>query len=308
MSAPRRDSPSDSNHAAVWRPGKLWSLWDMLKVNAAAFYYCVTWFRSIETTVVHMQRENPKIWDDPMREDPGSESAGLADDIAKEARSLKEEVHKLGLPMTEMSVDRLIEAVEEPNCSLSIVSRQMEQIDLRLRDELTLTSLFVLPATQAGYFEPKTSLFGADVETKFPTAVYEIDEGAKCFGLSRHTACVFHLMRTMEIGIRAAARCLTIPDPIKPAERNWGAILRAIRAELDRRKAAGARPWNAPSDKQLFEEVYTSLDAVRNTWRNATMHVENKYSEDEANHIFTAVRAFMRKIASRFDEQGQPAA
>jgi hypothetical protein len=38
------------------------------------------------------------------------------------------------------------------------------------------------------------------------------------------------------------------------------------------------------------------------------MHVENKYTTDEAEHIFVAVRGFMKKIASRMDENGQPVA
>jgi len=38
------------------------------------------------------------------------------------------------------------------------------------------------------------------------------------------------------------------------------------------------------------------------------MHVENKYLPEEAEHIFIAVRGFVKKLASRMDEQGQPLA
>jgi len=47
---------------------------------------------------------------------------------------------------------------------------------------------------------------------------------------------------------------------------------------------------------------------VRNAWRNVTMYIENKYTEEEADHIYRAVRAFIRKLASRFDEDGNPPA
>jgi hypothetical protein len=99
---------------------------------------------------------------------------------------------------------------------------------------------------------------------------------------------------------------LGIPDPIKAAERNWGAILRNVKIELDRRNAAGGSGWSTPSDRQFFDEAYVSLDAVRNTWRNSTMHVESKYNEEETEHILSAVRGFMRKLASRLDENGLP--
>lgn len=92
------------------------------------------------------------------------------------------------------------------------------------------------------------------------------------------------------------------------AIRNWGAVLKTIKDEFDRRNAATAPAWADATDRQFFEEVYVSLDAIRNPWRNATMHVENKYTEDEAEHILAAVKGFMKKLASRCDEAGNPPA
>jgi hypothetical protein len=57
-----------------------------------------------------------------------------------------------------------------------------------------------------------------------------------------------------------------------------------------------------------FQSLFASLDAVKNPWRNATMHVENKYVPEEAEHIFAAVKGFMKELASRMDESGQPLA
>jgi hypothetical protein len=88
------------------------------------------------------------------------------------------------------------------------------------------------------------------------------------------TAAVFHLMRTAEIGVRAVARCLGIPDPLKPAGRNWGSILVAVKAEMARRNGVNPPAWSLPDDRQFFDEAHTSLDAVRNAWRNTTMHVD----------------------------------
>jgi hypothetical protein len=101
-------------------------------------------------------------------------------------------------------------------------------------------------------------------------------------------------MRVMEIGIRTAARCLGIPDPTKPADRNWGNILRAIKANLDAHGGQSpTKMWTTASDK---------------AWRNPTMHVEIKYTNDEAEHVFVAVRDFTMKLASRCDENGDPKA
>lgn len=61
-------------------------------------------------------------------------------------------------------------------------------------------------------------------------------------------------------------------------------------------------------DREFFEGIYASLDAVRTAWRNPTMHIENKYTDDEAEHIFVAIKGFMKKLASRMDEGGLPVA
>ncbi len=136
--------------------------------------------------------------------------------------------------------------------------------------------------------------------------VYELDKASKCLALSRPTACVFHLMRVIEIGIRAISKCLKIPGPIKPADRNWGKMLCAIKGGIENKWPTVSN--RTSGDGALFDAIYVSLDAVKNPWRNSTMHVENKYTEDEAEHVFVAVRGFMMKLASRMDEQGLPLA
>jgi hypothetical protein len=47
---------------------------------------------------------------------------------------------------------------------------------------------------------------------------------------------------------------------------------------------------------------------VKNPWRNETMHVSGKYTDDEAKHIFVAVEGFMKKLSDRMDEGGEPKA
>jgi HEPN domain-containing protein len=124
-------------------------------------------------------------------------------------------------------------------------------------------------------------------------------------GLGRYTACGFHLMRCAEIGLKAVARCLSIPDPTRSGDRNWGNILeKSIKPKME--ELTKASKWSNSADKQFFKEVYASADAVRSAWRNSTMHVEKKYTEDEAEHVFSAVKGFMQKLADRMDQTGQP--
>ena len=178
------------------------------------------------------------------------------------------------------------------------------ELEGRLFDEVENTFFLALNTKEAGSYRHPLESWG-DVSTKYPEAIYEIDEAAKCLAVGRSTAAVFHLMRTMEIGIRAAARCLEIPDPISPQDRSWGKIQEKIKKNGIEVKWPTVSSRHA-GDGAFFEAIYASLDAVKNPWRNATMHVEKKYTEEEAEEIFNAVKAFMKKLASRCDEEGKP--
>jgi hypothetical protein len=213
----------------------------------------------------------------------------------------------LELPVTKSPVMRVSDQIRNNKHipTYEGIANVLRDVNTRLSDELGTRVFVSMSVHEVNYYSPKESLFGPEFEERFRSVgVFELSEAAKCLAIGRSTAAVFHLMRLMEIGIGAVARCLSIPDPIKPVERNWGQILKCIDEGIKRR-------WPTSSDKMggdgaLFEALYASLDAVKNPWRNATMHVENKYTTDEAEHIFVAVKGFMKKVASRCDENGYP--
>lgn len=272
-------------------PPRLWSLWDIMKqIHLPTFLEL-----SNEIGRLHGVYSSMK---------PGEMTEATRENNKKVFQSHAARFEELDLQMCQQQCARLADLMVSG--SPTVIAAQLTALLERMYDESRLRKFVTLSVRQAELVFSAEPLFGAEVNTKFPTAAFEIEEGGKCLGLERPTAAVFHCMRVMEIGIASVARCLGIPDPIKPAERNWGAILRSLKEEFDRRdKAALPAKWAQP-DKVFFEDVYASLDAVRNPWRNATMHVENKYSPDEAEHIFYAVKAFMRKLASRLDEAGEP--
>lgn len=175
-----------------------------------------------------------------------------------------------------------------------------------LRSETSITTAMLLPAESIRWYSPKAPLFGGQVDTNFPSLVYEIEEAGKCLALGRSTAAAFHAIRSLEAGITAISRCLAIPDPTKGADRNWGAMLKKIQSEVDRRWVGAATRMSG--DGAVFEGLYGVLHALQNPYRNATMHFDQKYTTEEAKHIFEMVAGVMRKIASRMDENGLPLA
>jgi hypothetical protein len=183
----------------------------------------------------------------------------------------------------------------------------VRDLQTRVRDEFKSRYVLVIPADKVQFYNPHKPLFGPVVDTQFPSqASFEISEAGKCFALGRYTATVFHLMRILEIALESIRLCLQMPKPIKAADKNWGRTLENMNREIKGRSDAKPQIWTRLTDKTLFDELYITLDRIRGLWRNTTMHVETKYTEEEAKDIFDAVKTLMRKIASRFDEKGIP--
>lgn len=292
----------DRLEAGGFSPGRLRSLWDMLQLNAAAFYRATSTLRDMAVAIKEL--------------DDGDDPGAKLDTVRGESRKsfcetlsdLYQELEVLGTRVTQMVVRRLIDDLESSPSPVTYkeAAEGFSEIESRLRDELSLSTVFVIPADKVRYFRTNAPLFGAEVDSKFPSAAFEISESGKCLALERNTAAVFHLMRALEVAIEATRKCIGIPNPVKEGDRNWGAMLRKIKEELDRRNKQKPQQWSGLEDQLLFSDLHASLDAVRNVWRNATMHVEKKYTSEEAEEICWAVRGFMRKLSERCDEHGLP--
>jgi hypothetical protein len=208
--------------------------------------------------------------------------------------SLRVYCERIGAAMTVIAIDR---ALAHPS---PLSANSLANIRQRALDELATKHFFALDSKEHRLFNGDDG-FTHDVITKFPGAAYDIDEAMKSLALGRSTASVFHMMRITESALRAVHHCLAIPVPMQGNDRNWGTIANRIREEIKTRGKSFA-------ERDLFQEIYARLDAVKDAWRNSTMHVEAKYTSDEAEAILLSVRAFMTKVASRMDENGLPLA
>ena len=281
----------------------------MLRFNARNFYRITN---SIQEARVYIDASNYAALQSPN----GTGIDGVIVDRPEQIKTIKNNaielraaINEIGARITLMAIDEHIDFIDKHNSvSLKYISDCYADVLKTLERELSTVNMFSINADEYRYFEPSAPLFGPEFETKFSTfGAFELDEAAKCMALGRPTASVFHLMRILEVGIKALAKCLGISDPVKPAERNWGRILDKIMKEGVERKWPNAAN-RMSGDGKFFEDLHASLDAVKNPWRNSTMHVEEKKTDQEAEHIFVAVRGFMMKLASRMDEDGLPLA
>ena len=203
----------------------------------------------------------------------------------------------INAPLAAKAAYRTAETLSELEKVFTIDSahKAIEDVESRLRDECEDITVLVLTKDQRGMFQSSADLIaGWSISEAFPEAARELEEASKCYALSRATAAVFHGMRMLEIGIKALSKALDIEEAEKPADKNWGKMLGKIKEKID---------LNYPKSKRMpettgaqYEAVYGSLDAVKNPWRNATMHVETFYQDTEARHILNNVVEFLKLL------------
>ena len=270
-------------------------LLDMLEINGKAFMDAVMEMRRIRALLDQAQESD---WlHDPVQDDGRAALVGYAEELIASIQQLYANVAHVA------AVRLRDELQSNPSFRWQQLREAVADIESRLRDELGMVKLFVLHQGQSIYLAPGADLMGQQVADRIPSVLFETEEAARCLALGRSTASAFHSMRALEVGIRALAKFLEIPDPTKPAERNWGTVLRTISERIDEKYPNTARLPG--SEGAEVEALYATLDAVKNPWRNATMHTENVYQPHEADHILKCVNFFILKLSALCNEDGE---
>jgi hypothetical protein len=138
---------------------------------------------------------------------------------------------------------------------------------------------------------------------KFPSAKPDVRSARMCYALGEDTACVFHLMRVAETGLRALARERRVKIRRKPLEwANWQDVIRAIRA-----KTEPIGKWRAGPAKEAALDFYNGalgeFEAFKDAYRNNVMHARKSYSDKESASIMHHVCGFMTRLAAKVDER-----
>ena len=230
----------------------------------------------------------------------------LFDAFVETLRNLQDDCLALGLTMTLAQVNRVLTWIESLRANrLSVTFSEAEansrDISSRPIDELASGLFLSIDAKEVPYYQTYASGW-EDAIKQFPSISTDVEEASKCFALNRYTAVVFHLMRVMETGLRLLADTLHDSRLNPKTNPTWEHILRRCREELSKPLAQRSAEWQ--SDEAFFSGVSARLMAVKDAWRNPTMHVESAYTEQAALDVFNHVQAFMRHLATKLHEEG----
>ena len=196
---------------------------------------------------------------------------------------------KLELPVSVKTAEEMVSGAKTIEALHEAIGQLWNTVAL----ELDGRKFYGPVSKYAAYFEPP-KLFGDEVFNRFPSANNDIFEAGTCLALERGTAAVMHLMRVVEVGLKALGATLGVG-----LQNDWGAYLREINTAVEAKiKSTGKRS----QEEQFYAEARVTMDSVRMAWRNATMHVENNYSPERADEILGSVRTLMRHLATKLSE------
>ena len=178
--------------------------------------------------------------------------------------------------------------MQQDNCGT--LFRHLLEIVSRLRDDCSGRIYFQIAPENARLLEMDADHFGPEVGKAFGDAVEDIAEAASCLALERPTACVFHLMRALEVAATLVA------DKIGAAVSDehgrglaWGVIAANMKAKIDKMPKG--------SDEQTrWYRAQSLLETVNRAWRTPTAHPKKTYTPAEARRVFEATGAFMQGV------------
>lgn len=286
MTLPRPSAGAEVKHEAwwdgLWPPAfQLWSAWDMIRFKAADIAEIAKTLEGIGIVVGAMGADAYHTPMGPPQLKPIERALAVCDG--------------LGLKQSSTLARRLIgEAQRPPVPTIGEFALRVHTLLERIQDELGDLLAVRIPADRARHYE-QPCLFGDAVAAAFPAAAADIEEAGNCYATGRNTAAVFHLMRAMEVALRALGR------DVGASEHNptWNAVLDKVSGRLKLAHDKGGWP---SAERQRYAEADTTLRAVQLAWRNTSMHVDRVYEDRKVKQILDAVEHFMQHLATWLHE------
>lgn len=260
----------------IAEPFQLITWWDMEQFSAEDFFYMSAQLSSLMFYAEQAQKSEPT---GVVTADSIKAFGDLIEDITGKCE-------KLGLSVSVMTAGTLLTILKTPGMIFGKLAPHVHELRANIGREMQLHLFFHVPAAQAKFYDQK-ELFGPNVGGKFPAIQFDMVEASNCYALGRGTACVFHLMRIMEVGVQQLGTKLGVA---LAAEKNWQNILDEVN------KALKALPPKAESTIAM-SQASANLYAVKLAWRNEVMHPNDTYTLEEAENLILQVKLFMKQLA-----------
>jgi hypothetical protein len=197
--------------------------------------------------------------------------------------------------------DKFVNKIRE-NAPWSEIGNQATVLREAIEGELCYRRFAFVPVSKAAIHD-NAARDWADIWTKFPSSKEDAQRAVDCYALEQDTACVFHLMRVAEYGLRALARerKVRLPKnrPLEWAE--WNDLIVAIGKKVDAIANRKRGPKRAAA-LEFYRGALGEFQAFKDAYRNHVMHTRGAYDEHQAASVLSHVRDFMSRLATKTEE------
>lgn len=193
----------------------------------------------------------------------------------------------------------LIERRHDPDTKdkfLETFKHRIGSLALVICEQLEDQKFFFLSMGETELFNhTPRSYFTDKVVDAFPASEDDLMESLQCAAFGRHTSSVFHLMRALETPLKMLwlATGNTNKQP-----HSWNDYINQIAAS----SGNAGRP---SAEKSFLQKMVLHLGAVKDVWRNPTMHdVAQHYDEQQRSRIALVVHGMLIELSSGVDSNG----
>lgn len=197
---------------------------------------------------------------------------------------------KYGLRVSASYMDEIVERLKTLDGDGTFLDEAVTVCRRVLNQELAQLCYFEIPPHQLPLWtaiEP----FGEIVAKRFPDCRDDIEEAAKCLALDRGSACVYHLMCSIDLALQDY--CKKVKAKYNP-KGDWNRLIEEIKKRIDK-MPSNTKARLVKKEKHL--SIYAHLHSVRLAWRNPSMHSRRPYQPSEAMEVYNATNGLMNDIA-----------
>ena len=296
--SPKEDQLNEPNSILQpWEsdPRRLFSWLEMLHFSANKFVRIGLGLRQIRADCLLASMVIPG--DQPVFNMQTELDDQAIDRSTKWLRLIESELREIGLAIsadTTLDILKDLKKTEPRRLNCQWLSDQTKNLQSLATKELSQRDFFYVPPERSKYFPRKNAPhpFGETVAVAFPSSNFDVNEAAICMALGRSTAAAMHLMRALEPALAAMAK----EAGVVLKRDNWHEAIDAVEKTL-------TPNGGLERDKREFlAAASVQFRYFKDAWRNQAMHAREKYTEDEAEAIYSAARSFMTQLAKRLKE------
>lgn len=240
----------------------------------------------------------------------GQEFGYLSTGVSDETKTIIARILKFAkLIATQIELGAALDRIERfesrLNSYLTADEYRREVRTLRevIQDELKRRRFLYIPVDRAKLVDTMLADWQKTIVAFEKTAKFEIGFAIRCYVTGNPTACVFHLMRAAEMGMRALAkeRRVVLKKHRDYAWADWQELLSGIDKQvtaLNNKKRGPAR------DRALvfYQGILGEFEAFKDVYRNNVMHARETYDMPRALSVLNHVREFMERLSDKISE------